>query len=150
MVYPDQRTAAEAVALGKQHVCMLGCGRQTQTLESEGLPITRYWPHAMEEGLTISTGGSNVMAVDQPPNPAAMQLFVNWLLTQEAQQVLEDSTGYNSLRVDTTKEGVLPENKLYDDITYANPCCDPKYYTNFDTAWAELQVLREDWLQGNP
>ncbi len=150
VVYSDQRQAAEAVALGKQDICLLGCGRVVNDLTSEGLPIERYFPHAMKEGLTISTGGSNVMAVDRPPNPAAMQLFINWLLTLEAQEVLETSTGNNSLRIDTTKTGVEPDNVLYEDIAYANPCCDPKYYTNFDTAWAELQVLREDWLQGNP
>ena len=150
VVYSDQRQAAEAVALGKQHICLLGCGRVVNALTSEGLPIERYFPHAVKEGLTISTGGSNIMSVDNPPNPAAMQLFVNWLLTQEAQQVLETSTGYNSLRVDTTKEGVLPENILYEDVSYGNPCCDPKYTSQFETAWANLQALREDWLQNNP
>ena len=108
VVYSDQRQAAEAVALGKQDICLLGCGRVVNSLTAEGLPIERYFPHAVEEGLTISTGGSNVMSVDQPPHPAAMQVFINWLLTQEAQEVLETSTGNNSLRIDTTKTGVLP------------------------------------------
>jgi ABC-type Fe3+ transport system substrate-binding protein len=147
-IYTDQRTASEAVALGKQVACLMGCGRQVSDLTKEGLPIERYWPTALSEGLTISTGGSNIMSVDNPPHPAAMQLFINWLLLQPAQHTLEESTGNNSIRIDTTKEGVMDVNRLYEDVTYANPCCDPKYTAEFDEAWANLQTIREDFLAG--
>ena len=53
-------------------------------------------------------------------------MFVNWLLSRDAQSLIQKTDGSDSLRIDIPKDSVLPENRRLTSVEYLDGD-DPKF-----------------------
>ena len=93
-----------------QEVDMLGQGRfpvgigLSDSLIEErtkrGVPIAILDPRQLKEGTPTTPASGSISLVNRAPHPNAAKLYINWLLSKEAQTVLAQATGYISNRVD--------------------------------------------------
>jgi iron(III) transport system substrate-binding protein len=93
-----------------QEVDMLGQGRfpvgigLSDSLIEErtkhGVPIAILDPRQLKEGTPVTPASGALCLVNRAPHPNAAKLYINWLLSKEAQTVLAQATGYISNRVD--------------------------------------------------
>ena len=122
-IVEDARQGAEWVALGRFPIGMFGMTTQAEVLRSQGLPVIGYLPHAMAEGEVLSASAANIMAVDRAPNPNAMKLFLNWVLSRDAQSLfLKTAKRIDSLRTDV-------DNSVLDEVYRIDPKGD--YFVAF-------------------
>jgi len=49
--------------------------------------------------------------LNRAPHPNGAKVFVNWLLSRDAQSLIQKTDGSDSLRIDIPKDSVLPENR---------------------------------------
>ena len=93
-----------------QEVDMLGQGRfpvgiglsdsMIEERTKRGVPIAILDPRQLKEGTPTTPASGALSLVNRAPHPNAAKLYINWLLSKEAQTVLAQATGYISNRVD--------------------------------------------------
>jgi iron(III) transport system substrate-binding protein len=141
----DARQGAEWVALGRFPLGIFGIATQANKLHSEGFPIQGYIPHPMAEGEMLTNSATNIMIMDRAPHPKAAQLFMNWVLTQEAQQAIIKASGLSdTLRTDIDNS-VIPAQYRRDPKTdYYVVFADPKYQTDQAKIIERLRQIMKD------
>jgi iron(III) transport system substrate-binding protein len=101
-----------------QEVDMLGQGRfpvgiglsdsMTEERTKRGVPIIIVDPRQLKEGAPISPVSGGLSLVNRAPHPNAAKLYINWLLSKEAQTIFARATGYISNRVDVPTDHAPP------------------------------------------
>ena len=134
VIVDDALQAANQLALGKYAMCLFACGTEVRNAQEQGLPVSSEFPHPLEEGSRISTGGNTFMAVANPPNPNAQKLFANWFLSKEGQTIWQKVTHDHSLRTDIGTEGVDSENIRQEGKTYLMFERDPEFQVKLAAA----------------
>jgi iron(III) transport system substrate-binding protein len=120
----DRRQATDWLATGKFPLC-IGCG-DIQRAKSEGLPVDELGRGRLKEaGNSITLNGNSGLAlVGKPAHPNAARVFVNWFLSRKGQMVWQEVMNLkvkepsNSMRIDITKDNVLPEARREDQVKY--------------------------------
>jgi ABC-type Fe3+ transport system substrate-binding protein len=111
----DARTIVDGIARGEWDLCFL-CdivSSDAAQAEADGLPITQLLKTLAEGPNTDLTG--HTLVFDQAKNPAAAQLFVNWILSTEGHTTINElidpavSVGVQALRRDAP-QGVIPDD----------------------------------------
>ena len=64
--------------------------------------------------------------LNRAPHPNGAKVFVNWLLSRDAQSLIQKTDGSDSLRIDIPKDSVLPENRRLTSVEYLDGD-DPKF-----------------------
>jgi iron(III) transport system substrate-binding protein len=144
-IVTDSRQGAEWVALGRFAIGMFGLNTQAEALKDQGFPIRDYLPHPMAEGVVLSASAANLMAMANAPHPHAMQLFVNWALSQEAQALfvrLSEKT--DSLRTDVPNDMLEPQYRIDPNVDYQVAFSDPVYIDKQDEILAKLRKIMQD------
>ena len=94
----DYRQLAEWVARGSYPIGIGLIQTNIEPLRAEGLPLERVFP---ADGPGLLTGGFGVAEkIKGGPNPNAGAVFLNWLASQEAQEIWERELMETSLRTD--------------------------------------------------
>ena len=89
----------------------------------------------MKEATVVETASSSLVLLDQPPNPNAAKLFLNWLLSREGQISFQKSQGScDSARIDVPKDDVPPISRRIDGV---------KYFRLWDVEWMDGDVVRK-------
>ncbi len=104
-VLRDERLQVEWIAKGKYP---LGVGTKSTIVESfvnAGAAIKYI---SLKEGAPLGSGSVNLYAFDRAPHPNASKLFVNWVLSKEAQDIITRTSGFPSMRMDVSKAGYDP------------------------------------------
>ncbi len=81
----------------------VGIGLSDSMIEERtkrGVPIAIVNPGQLKEGAPVTPASGALSLVNRAPHPNAAKLYINWLLSKEAQTVLTQTTGYISNRVD--------------------------------------------------
>lgn len=101
-----------------QEVDMLGQGRfpvgiglsdsMTEERTKRGVPIVIVDPRQIKEGTPISPVSGGLSLVNRAPHPNAAKIYINWLLSKEAQTIFARATGYISNRVDVPTDHAPP------------------------------------------
>jgi iron(III) transport system substrate-binding protein len=101
-----------------QEVDMLGQGRfpvgiglsdsMVEERSKRGVPIAILDPRQLKEGAPITPASGALSLVNRAPHPNAAKVYVNWLLSKEAQTALAQATGYISNRVDVPTDHAPP------------------------------------------
>jgi iron(III) transport system substrate-binding protein len=101
-----------------QEVDMLGQGRfpvgiglSDSIIEERtkrGVTIAILDPRQLKEGTPITPASGGLSFVNRAPHPNAAKLYINWLLSKEAQTGLAQATGYISNRVDVPTDHAPP------------------------------------------
>lgn len=126
----DARQGAEWVAQGRYAIGMFGMGTPALKLQQEGFPIAAYLPQVLKEGEILSASAANLMAMDGAPNPNAMQLFINWALSKEAQSIfIKTGETSDSLRTDVDSKLIADQYRIKPDRNYYIPFTDKAYIT---------------------
>ena len=89
----------------------VGIGLSDSIIEERtkrGVPIVILDPRQLKEGTPITPASGSLTFVNRAPHPNAAKLYINWLLSKEAQTVLSQATGYISKRVDVPTGHALP------------------------------------------
>lgn len=101
-----------------QEVDMLGQGRfpvgiglSDSIIEERtkrGVPVAILDPRLLKEGAPVTPASGALSLVNRAPHPNAAKLYINWLLSKEAQTALAQTTGYISNRVDVPTDHASP------------------------------------------
>lgn len=117
------RQALEWVASGKYPINLATSTRQATELIAKGLPIELAKAALLKEGTWLTPGGSAVMVVNGAPHPNAVKVYLDWLLSREAQLAHSKAIDHKSLRVDVPSDFIHPalvpqEGGKYVDYDY--------------------------------
>ncbi len=91
-VYPDNLSAVEGVASGEVEVALVNHYYLFQVREEQGddLPAANFYPKNGDPGALVLAAGAGVL--DSAANPGAAQDFIEFALSDEAQQYFADET----------------------------------------------------------
>lgn len=99
VIIGDNRQVAEWVARGKYPVAFGAWSSLLAPFQKAGAPLVEIIP---KEGSFLEAGSAVASVVNKRPHPNAAKVFVNWLLTKEAQTAFAETVGYQSLREDVS------------------------------------------------
>ena len=74
----------------------------------QSLPIARI--NQLKEASRLRLPGT-ISLLNRAPHPNGAKVLVNWLLSRDAQSLIQKTDGSDSLRIDIPKDSVLPENR---------------------------------------
>jgi iron(III) transport system substrate-binding protein len=103
----DSRQVAEFMVRGRYPIALGVNPQLLATFQRQGLAKNLKLLH-FPEMASMSSSSSTLWLVNRAPHPAAAKVFVNWLLTRDAQIVWAKEVETNSRRV-----GIEPGNPQY-------------------------------------
>jgi iron(III) transport system substrate-binding protein len=135
MVYPDNLTAVEGVASGEVDVAFVNHYYLFQVIEEEGeqIPVRNYYLKNGDPGALVLAAGAGI--VDSAENPGAAEEFLEYALSEEAQQYFADETYEYPLI-----EGVAINEELPPLSKIQSPKVD---LSNLDDLGGTLELLQE-------
>ncbi len=144
-IVTDARQGAEWIAMGRYAIGMFGLNTQAEVLKGQGFPIQDYLPHPMAEGEVLSGSAANIMAMDSPPNPNAMKLFINWALSRDAQALfVKHAEKMDSLRIDVPNDAIEPQYRIDPAGDYIVAFSDRTYVERQDEVLARLKQIMQE------
>ena len=116
------REFADFLAGGGYHIGFLEAGarRDIRDLQKLGAPVSMLeGPDAVMKSEGVGPrGGGLIVAVNNPPNPNAQKLFLNWFLSREGQLLYTQArpspagADMDTLRRDVPSDGVRPAYRV--------------------------------------
>ena len=103
----DQRLLAESLATAKVSLTIGLSFYSFVSFMKAGLPV-KALPNPTE-GTYVSSSSGNVVILKNAPHPNGAKLFLNWLLSQEGQEVFSKRLGQGTRRLDV-------ETKWLEDV----------------------------------
>lgn len=107
-IFRDQRMQVEWLARGKIPVTIGVDNSLAKEFKSAGAPIAPVLP---DEGAHITTATGCVGLVDRAPRPNAARLYINWILTREAQDLWSRAADFASRRLDVAADHLEKERR---------------------------------------
>ncbi len=135
LVYPDNLTALEGVAAGEVDVAFVNHYYLYRALEEQGddFGARNYYLKNGDPGALVLAAGAGVM--DTADNPEASEAFIEYLLSQEAQQFFADETyEYPMIEGVEIQDGLIPLSEI------ESPNVD---LSNLDDLQGTLELLQE-------
>lgn len=141
----DSRQGAEWLALGRFSIGMFGLGTQVKEMAGQGFPVQDYLPHPMAEGEVLSASAANIYLIKDAPNPNAMKLFLNWVLSRDAQQeLIKLGQTSDSLRRDVDNSVIEPQYRIDRARDYYVAFSDPLYQSSQREVLGKLKSIMRD------
>jgi iron(III) transport system substrate-binding protein len=97
----DQRMMIDWVAQGKYQLSIFSTSNDVIEAKKKGLPVDLI--DAPDDESYMSGGFGHIAVVNKAPHPAAVKVFLNWLLSKDGQLKWQEKSDNNSLRVDIPK-----------------------------------------------
>ena len=134
-VYPDNLTAVEAVASGEVDVAFVNHYYLYQVREELGddIPVENYYIQGDDPGALVLAAGAGIL--DSAQNPDAAEGFLEYALSDEAQQYFTDETFEYPL-----VDGVEVNEELVPLSEIQSPEVD---LSNLDDLQGTLELLQE-------
>jgi iron(III) transport system substrate-binding protein len=102
----DERQLLDFVARGRYPVAIGPSGTQAFEMKNKGLPIELFGSAALEEGGVISASNGTFMVPRNAPHPNAVKVYLDYLLSREAQHSWSKATGLTSRRLDVPHDHI--------------------------------------------
>jgi iron(III) transport system substrate-binding protein len=133
--YPDNLTAVEGVASGEVQVAFVNHYYLFQVMEEQGedVPVRNYYLKNGDPGALVLAAGVGIL--DTAQNPEAARSFVDYTLSEEAQQYFADETFEYPLI-----EGIEIDEELVPLSEIQSPNID---LSNLDDLQGTLELLQE-------
>ena len=118
----DYRQPVDWLATGKFSLCIPCVSDEMDKAMKQGLAVAQI--SNLKEGGTLTSSGGTLTVLNQAPHPNTAKVFINWLLSREAQTQMQKGrkdrpgTGSNSLRIDIPKNDVPEENLRKEGVDY--------------------------------
>ncbi|MGH3146076.1 MAG: iron ABC transporter substrate-binding protein, partial [Rubrobacter sp.] len=134
-VYPDNLTAVQGVASGEVDVAFVNHYYLFQVIEEQGddLPVRNYYLKNGDPGALVLAAGAGIL--DSAENPEAAEEFLDYALSEEAQQYFADETYEYPLI-----QGVEIDEELPPLTEIQSPKVD---LSNLDDLSGTLELLQE-------
>jgi iron(III) transport system substrate-binding protein len=133
--YPDNLTAIEGVASGEVQVAFVNHYYLFQVMEEQGedVPVRNYYLKNGDPGALVLAAGAGIL--DTAQNPEAARGFLDYVLSEEAQQYFADETFEYPL-----VEGIEINEELVPLSEIQSPNID---LSNLDDLQGTLELLQE-------
>ena len=105
VILRDQRLQVDWLAKGKYPIGIAAVTDMVTEFRKAGAPLSYAEP---SEGTWLGNGSGGLGLVVKAPHPNAARVFVNWMLTKEAQSIYSREYGVPSARLDVSTEGIDP------------------------------------------
>lgn len=115
IILRDQRQQVEWIAQGKYAIVVTTKPETVADFVQAGAPLAYVTP---VEGMWTSSGSGNIALMNKAPHSNAARLFINWLLSREAQVIFSKAYGAPSARADVPTEGLDPATLVKPGIKY--------------------------------
>jgi iron(III) transport system substrate-binding protein len=92
----DARQAIDMIVKGRYLIWTAPNSREVAELNEKGVPIEH---RCVEDGQWLSIGGGGVGLLNRAPHPNAAVIYLNWLLSQEGQQLFSKGAETSSRRL---------------------------------------------------
>lgn len=109
MITRDDRLLIEGIARGKYKFAFGYSEAPFISFKRSGAPIDIM---KTTDVNYVSSGGGDISLLKNAPHPNAAIVFMNWLLTREAQTIISKATGLPSARTDVPTTGLEQGNVL--------------------------------------
>ncbi len=133
--YPDNLTALEGVASGEVQVAFVNHYYLFQVMEEQGedVPVRNYYLKNGDPGALVLAAGAGIL--DTAQNPEAARSFLEYVLSEEAQQYFADETyEYPMIEGVEIREELVPLSEIQ------SPNID---LSNLDDLQGTLELLQE-------
>lgn len=99
----DLRLQVEWLAQGKFPLLLHPSQGTVARFMNAGAPVALV---ELKEGTLLSGAGAGVSMMNKAPHPNAARVFINWFLSREGQQLIQDAADKQSQRVDTSTDKI--------------------------------------------
>ena len=100
----DNRQLLEWITRGRYAIAISPSELAAQTLEEKGVHVDLVGSQQFKEGSYLSSATGTVGLISRAPHPNAAAVYVNWLLSRDAQIAWSLASGYPSRRLDVPNE----------------------------------------------
>ncbi|MBI4331128.1 MAG: extracellular solute-binding protein [Chloroflexi bacterium] len=111
----DHRLQTEWLARGKYPMLIAPNDAMVTEFKKVGAPVKGLVP---VEGTSLKSGSGSIALMNGAPHPNAARLYINWLLTREAQIILQRTQGEQSARLDVPTDTLDPEKVRQGGVKY--------------------------------
>ncbi len=116
----NDRQLWEWVTRGKYSIVISPSELATNDLQSKGVQVELIGADQMKEGSYLTAAFGSVGLVNRAPHPNAAKVYLNWLLSREAQTAWSQASGYSSRRLDVPRDKLNPlsvpkKGRVYQD-----------------------------------
>lgn len=114
-VIRDQRLQVEWLAQGKFPIAIAAQTTTVTQFKKAGANLDQFTPI---EGTHLTSSSGNIAMISNAPHPKAAQLFLNWMLTREAQTIYSRTTGHQSARADVPTDHIDQDKVRQPGVKY--------------------------------
>ncbi len=116
----NDRQLLEWVTRGKYAIVISPSELATKELELKGVHVELIGAGQFKEGSYLTAAFGSVALINRAPHPNAAKVYINWLLSREAQTAWSRASGYPSRRLDVPRDKVNPlsvpkEGRVYQE-----------------------------------
>ena len=102
----NDRQLLEWATRGRYAIVISPSELAASELKNKGVPVELVGPDRLKEGSYLTAAFGSVALVNRAPHPNAAIVYINWLLSRDAQTAWSEASGYPSRRLD------VPEDKV--------------------------------------
>jgi|SRR5262245_32152627 len=102
----DERQLLDFVGRGRYPIVIGASGTQAFEMKNKGLPIEPFGSASLREGGVISASNGTFMVPRNAPHSNAAKVYLDYLLSREAQLAWTKATGLTSRRVDVPNDHI--------------------------------------------
>ncbi|NIO08740.1 MAG: extracellular solute-binding protein [Deltaproteobacteria bacterium] len=102
----DYQQELNGLARGRYPILIGSSDATAEFKISQGVPIHIVDPRTIKEGSDAGTSNGATALVDKAPHPNAAKVFINWLLSKDAQTAYSKNMQYVSQRLDVPTDHV--------------------------------------------
>ncbi|MBI4332839.1 MAG: extracellular solute-binding protein [Chloroflexi bacterium] len=126
----DHRLQTEWLARGKYSILIAPNDAIVSDFVKAGASLKGIIP---VEGSVLKTGAGSVALMNRAPHPNAARLYINWLLTREAQTLLQKVMGQQSARLDVPTDSLEPDKVRQEGVKYVYVGSEEDYLSRLDS-----------------
>jgi iron(III) transport system substrate-binding protein len=104
----DYQQEIDSVGQGRTPLMIGAVDYLAEARIKQGAPIGIVEPSKLKEGTDISAASGNVSVFTKAPHPNAAKVYLNWLLTKDAQTAYAKATGFTDARADVNGDWTEP------------------------------------------
>jgi len=106
MILRDYQQELNGLARGRYPILIGSSDATAEYKIRQGVPIGLLDPRTIKEGSDRNPANGALALIDRAPHPNAAKVFINWLLSKEAQTAYVRAMSYVSSRVDVPTDHV--------------------------------------------
>jgi iron(III) transport system substrate-binding protein len=121
----DDRQVLEWVARGQYPISVGGAERDATEMRKKGLPLSIVDGHDFQEGTYLTSATGSVGILNRAPHPNAVKVYLDWLLSREAQMAWSVASGFPSRRLDVPTDHLEKANIPRPGVQYQENYKEP-------------------------